>query len=287
MRVKRHQTHMVAAVFVAAVAFSLVAQEPPPGMNPGGQPGAAGAFPSRPKADPEVIARGKTSYTTNCAYCHGEDVRGGENGGTNLLRSDFVMKDKFGEVLAPLLRDGIPDSGMPKFSLSANEVSDIAAFIHSFRLSSRDPGRMRPPTIVVGDAKAGEIYFNQKCATCHSVTGDLQGIATRIGDPTALQQRWLMPVVYGPRGAPSRPDAKPVTVVVTLATGKTVEGKLGRIDDFIVTLTEADGTPRTFRRDGDKPNVQVNNPMKPHWDLMPQYTDRDIHNVTAYLVTIK
>jgi cytochrome c oxidase cbb3-type subunit III len=292
---KTHQLVLCASVaLVLIVALKLSAQNSPSAQTPpAGEQlptfgGAAGAFPSRPKGNPESIARGKVSYNTNCAYCHGEDARGGENGGTNLLRSDYVMKDKFGEVLGPFLKDGVPEKGMPKFNVSDPEVADIAAFIHSFLLSSRDPGRIRPKTVLVGDAKAGETYFKTKCAQCHSVTGDLKGIATRIDDSRSLQQTWLMPTVFGGRGAiPSRPDAKPVTVTVTFEDGKKVEGKLGRIDDFIVTLTEADGTPRTIRRDGDSPKVEVNNPMKPHWDLLTQYSDRDIHNVTAYLATIK
>ena len=79
----------------------------------------------------------------------------------------------------------------------------------------------------------------------------------------------------------------PTTVTVTTASGQKVEGRLVRIDDFMVTLTDADGTPRTFRRDGDVPKVEVHDPMKPHRDLLPVYTDKDIHDVTAYLVTVK
>src|SRR5437762_9260384 len=65
---------------------------------------AVGAFPSWPKTDPEAIARGKQVYGANCAYCHGEDARGGENGGTNLIRSDVFMKDRNGEFIAEFLR---------------------------------------------------------------------------------------------------------------------------------------------------------------------------------------
>jgi cytochrome c oxidase cbb3-type subunit 3 len=287
-----------AAATIAVIVLRLFAQEP--GQNPGGQPGAAGAFPSRPKGNPEAIARGRAAYNTNCAYCHGEDARGGENGGTNLIRSDYIMKDKNGELLRQFLlnaesnqHSGVRE-GVLKFRLSPEQaadlsafIADIATYIQDFRLSSRDPGRMRPPTILVGDAKAGEAYFNAKCASCHSVTGDLKGIATKIPDARTLQQTWLMPVVYGGRGATARPNAKPVTVTVTLPGGQKVEGRLGRIDDFIVTLTMEDGTSRSFRRDGDQPRVEVNDPMKPHKDLLPVYTDRDIHNVTAYLSTIK
>jgi cytochrome c oxidase cbb3-type subunit 3 len=267
---------------------TLVAQEAP----------FMASFPTRPKADPAALTRGKDLYKINCAYCHGEDARGGDNGGNNLLRTDVLIKDKNGELLREFLQNPNGNDhvaareGMLRFNFTPEQASDIAAFIHDFRLSSRDAGRMRPPTIVVGDAKAGERYFQAKCASCHSATGDLKGIATTFDDPRSLQQHWLMPVVYGFRGfnppaEPTNSKIPPVTVTVTLANGQKVEGRLGRIDDFIVTMVQADGTPRTIRREGDVPKVEVHDPMKPHKDLLPVYTDTDIHNVTAYLVMLK
>ena len=295
MRLITGKTVRWAAVCTLGSGVFALAQNPP--ASPPPQQGAA-AFPSRPKGDPAVIARGKAAYATNCAYCHGEDARGGDNGGTNLLRSDTVMKDKNGELLGIFLRNADANGhsgvreGIQKFQITDAQAAEIAAFIHDFRLSSRDPGRMRPSTIVVGDAKAGEAYFMKTCASCHSVTGDLKGVATQFSDPQTLQQTWLMPSVYGPRGGGARtadPSSRvpPVTVTVTMTDGHKVEGQLGRIDDFVITLTEADGTPRTIRRDGETPKVEVHDPMKAHKDLLPKYTDRDIHNVTAYLVTIK
>jgi cytochrome c oxidase cbb3-type subunit 3 len=66
-----------------------------------------------------------------------------------------------------------------------------------------------------------------------------------------------------------------------------VEGSLVRIDDFLVTVELADGTQRTFRRNGDVPKVAIQDPLKFHRDMLSQYTDKDIHDVTAYLVTLK
>ena len=280
----RQNRSRLAAVRIGTVAITiamangtcLLAQLPP---------GGVGAFPGRPKGDPAAITRGKVLYGTNCAYCHGEDVRGGENGGTNLLRSDFVMKDKFGESIAAFLRDETAASH--KFTLNAEGLADIAAFVHNFPLSSRDQGRMRPATILVGDAKAGEAYFKAKCSTCHSATGDLRGIATKVDNPRSLQEHWIMPLVYSGRPIPASYTGKVPTVTVTTPSGQKVEGRLDRIDDFIVTLTEADGRLRSFRRDGDVPKVELHDPMQGHKDLLPQYTDRDIHNLTAYMVTLQ
>jgi cytochrome c oxidase cbb3-type subunit III len=290
MEINRRLIGAALALLMAASASNLAAQtheEAAPARPIQGP----GQFPSLPPGDHASVARGKTSYMTNCAYCHGEDARGGENGGTNLLRSDYVMRDHTGEVLDPFLKSATANEH--KFAFTTAQVADIAAFIHEFKINSRDPGRMRPPTVVVGDAKAGQAYFQSTCASCHSVTGDLKGIATRIDDPRSLQQTWLMPLIIGarPGGGPPVVSAgskvPPVTVTVTLQNGEKVEGNLGRIDDFIVTLTQPDGTTRSIRREGDTPRVEVHDPLKPHKDLLPVYTDKNIHDVTAYLVTIK
>ena len=280
-----------ALAFLMTVSASSLAAQTHEEATPARPIQGAGQFPSRPPGDPASVARGKTSYTTNCAYCHGDDARGGKNGGTNLLRSEYVMRDRDGEVLEPFFKSATANEH--KFTFTPAQVADIAAFIHEFKINSRDPGRMRPPTVVVGDANAGRAYFQSKCAACHSVTGDLKGIASRIEDPRSLQQTWLMPLLIGARlgGGPPIVSAgskvPPVTVTVTLPSGEKVEGDLGRIDDFIVSLTQPDGTARTFRREGETPKVEVHDPLKPHKDLLPVYTDKEIHDVTAYLVTIK
>jgi len=283
------------AILTIGATLPIHAQSPEPVGAARTQSGAGGRglnFPERPPGDPAAIARGRNLYDTNCSFCHGEDARGGAQGGPNLIRSDYLLRDQNGEVLATVVQNGIPGTAMSKFTLSNADNSDIAAFIHNFGISSRDPGRMRPPSIVVGDAKRGQAYFQAKCASCHSVTGDLKGIASRIDDPRTLQQTWIMPTVYGGRGGgptvvSGASKVAPVTVTVTRADGRKVEGRLGRIDDFMVTLTEADGTARSFRRDGAVPKVEVHDPMQPHKDLLRVYTDNDIHDVTAYLVTIK
>jgi len=76
-------------------------------------------------------------------------------------------------------------------------------------------------------------------------------------------------------------------VTVTLPSGQKISGTLDRIDDFIVSLRDDAGTYRSFTRDGATPNVEIRDPLKAHRDLLSKYTDADIHNVTAYLVTLK
>ncbi len=238
----------------------------------------------RPPGDPAAIERGKGVYGVNCQFCHGADTRGGD-GGPSLLRSALVLADDHGELMAPVVRSGRP--GMPKFTMTDEQIADIAAFVHTFRAAGYDESRMKPPSIVVGDAKAGEAFFQSKCASCHSASGDLRGLATRIPDPRLLQQTWLMPGTGGGRGAAPVVRVPPTTVVVTLPSGERVEGTLDRIDDFTVALTTADGTRRSFRTTGNTPKVEIRDPLQPHRELWRTYSDTDIHNVTAFLVTLK
>jgi cytochrome c oxidase cbb3-type subunit III len=280
---------------LVSAALALGAQQPPGTTGGGGQGGGRGRgaapprrqdFPQRPPADPAAVERGKVLYGVNCTFCHGVDTRGGD-GGPSLLRAATVLDDQQGELIGPVVKNGRVDRGMPKFSFSDAQIVDIAAFVHSFTAAGYDVSRMTPPSILVGDARAGATYFNAKCASCHSADRDLKGFAAKFEDPKTLQQTWLMPG-SGARGAlPPSVRVPPTTVTVTLPSGESIDGALDRLDDFVVSLTQADGTHRSFRTNGDTPKVDVHDPLQPHKDLLRSYTDADIHNVTAFLVTLK
>jgi cytochrome c oxidase cbb3-type subunit III len=240
------------------------------------------AYPVRPPADPAVVARGRQIFSANCSFCHGSDARGGE-GGPNLIRSELVLDDNNGELITPVVQNGRPDKGMPKFDLSNEDIASIATFIHSMPVGGRaaTTGTVNP---LVGDAKAGETYFNGagKCATCHSVTGDLAGVGAKYTDVRALQGAMLS---GEPRGESSESPHK--TVTVTLSDGQTVEGTLYQVDDFIVSLFDANGNYHSYVRHGDSPKVVIKDPLQPHLDTLRTLKDDDIHNLTAYLVTLK
>jgi cytochrome c oxidase cbb3-type subunit 3 len=243
-------------------------------------------------ADPAQIAHGKALYGVNCAGCHGVDLRGGDLGGPNLLRSQVALSDENGELILPIIQGSRRESGMPAIPISQEDAMAVAAYIRSVVETLGSQGRppsigMEAPSILVGDAAAGQAYFAQKCASCHSATGDLQGVASRFSDPKALQTVW---VAGGRRRflrAASVPARRAVTVSVTLPSGERIEGRLARIDDFLVTVLFEDGSTRTIPREGGVPKVEIHDPMQAHRDLLAVYTDKDVHDVTAYLVTLK
>jgi cytochrome c oxidase cbb3-type subunit 3 len=286
---------IVTALFLAFVGWyglQLRSVAQAPGPAPAGRAPRPAAYPDRVKAPQDVLDKGKATYGVSCAFCHGSDAAGGEVG-PNLLRSSVVLADQSGELIAPIVHGARMDKGMPRIELTDAQVSDVAAWLHSLKVASRTDPNENNIDIVRGDVKAGEVFFQKTCASCHSATGDLKGFASKMPTPKTLQQTWMLPGGGGGRG-PGGPAAQmaglhvpPVTVTVTEPGGKKATGTLNRIDDFYVGLTEKDGTVRGFSRMGEMPKVEIHDPLAAHRELLRTYTDKEIHDVTAYMVTLK
>jgi cytochrome c oxidase cbb3-type subunit 3 len=234
--------------------------------------------------DAATLERGKTAFVSQCGFCHGSNAKGGESG-PDLIRSVQVIDDENGNLIGPIIRGGRQAQGMPKFDMTQAQISDIAAFLHEGVRAAAERGTYKILNIVTGNAKAGEAFFNGagKCSTCHSPAGDLKGIGAKY-DPITLQGKFLMPV--GGRTNQKRATS-PIMVTVTLPSGQSIKGTLERIDDFNVTLTDANGDYHSFSRNGASPKVVLDDPLRAHYDMLPKYTDADMHNLTAYLVALK
>jgi len=241
---------------------------------------AAGQPEVMPKFDETAVERGKTAFISSCGFCHGSTARGGEKG-PDLVRSVVVMDDEAGQDLEKFLRQGRPDKGMPSFDLPPAQATDIATFLHSQVVAAAFRNTYKILNILVGDPKAGQAYFNGagKCNTCHSIDGDLKGIGAKY-DPVRLQGKIVMP-----RDNPR--SGRGVQVTVTLPSGETISGDLLRITDFDVTLRDSNGARHTYARSGDSPKVVTKDPIQAHIDLLTVYKDKDIHDLTAYLATLK
>ncbi len=266
-------------------ASILSAQQP--ARQPAGVPQAlnigAGPAGGYGPLDAQSIARGKEVFVGRCAFCHGSKGTGGE-GGPDLIRSPLVLRDRLGSTISAVVLNG--RGAMPKFELTKEQIADISEFLHAEMVAKTNRGRGSTIDIVTGNAKAGQAYFQSHCASCHSPTGDLAHVASKY-EPRALQGRFLYP---GPGRGSARTAAmkNPVTVTVTEPSGKAVSGTLVRLDDFIVALDDSDGEFHSWRRDAI-PNlkVEVHDPRAAHEQLLEQYTNADMHNVLAYLETLK
>jgi cytochrome c oxidase cbb3-type subunit 3 len=255
------------------------------------KPRAGGGFSVGPDdkhvVDEEAAARGKTIYIGECVTCHGPMARG-TNRGADLIRSQTLLHDRYGNTIGPFLLKGHPtQSGTSSAIFTAAQIGDLSHFLHQqFDNTLRSGPYNKVLNVLTGDSKAGAAYFNGegKCSTCHSPTGDLAGVASKY-DPPNLQQRFLFPRAVG-LGRKGVAQPKAVTVTVTPPGGPAVSGVLDKIDDFSVSLRDASGEYHSWRRTPDL-KVETHDPYNAHIELLDQYSDEDIHNVVAYLETLK
>jgi mono/diheme cytochrome c family protein len=303
------------AEFVQVVDY--LAQQFPPGQTTPESGGSArvvaGAPPPSPSAprraavgmgwgpndkhvvDTAAADRGRAVYIAECITCHGPKARGAnanvaENQkGSDLVRSVTVLHDRYANTVGPFLKKGHPtQSGNPSANFTEEQVSDLSHFLHQ---RVNDTLRSGPYSevlnVLTGNAKEGAVYFNGagKCNTCHSPKGDLAGISTKY-DPPSLQQRFLFPRTMGFGRRSAATPSKPVMVTVTPPSGQSVSGVLDKIDDFNVSLRDSEGEYHSWKRTPGL-KVEKNDPYAAHIELLDQYTDKNIHDVVAYLETLK
>jgi cytochrome c oxidase cbb3-type subunit 3 len=233
----------------------------------------------RPQAPPaEAVQRGRAQFAQSCAFCHGPNATGGTHG-PSLIRSAVVRHDENGSLIAAVIREGRPDQGMPPIQLSAGQIADIVAFLRS-RLAVADVRSANrrvqgsDDKLMVGNAAAGKAFFDGAggCAGCHSPTGDLAGIARKYS-AADLQARML----YPPR--------KRASATVTDSSGKQYSGELTLLTDYDVAIQDSGGWPHSWPRNAVK--LDVKDPLARHRELLTKYTDSDMHNMLAYLETLK
>ncbi len=223
---------------------------------------------------------GQKIFVSNCAFCHGVSAKGSASG-PSLIDSSLVRHDKSGDLIGNVLRNGRPDQGMPAFpNFDPQQVAAIAAFLHA-RIAITDSVETEGPRggyqlqkLLTGSAQAGRQFFNGQggCVKCHSPSGDLAGIAKKYR-PNELEARFLYPPVHL------------ATATVTLPSGKVFEGRLQHRDPFYVALIGRDGFYHSWLLPG--PRVTVRDPLQAHMELLSRYTNKEVHDVFAYLETLR
>jgi cytochrome c oxidase cbb3-type subunit 3 len=281
------------AARVALMAVSVSAQRgagpaPPAPPQGRGQASPASQRPPQTKVVQEYpaaqIEAGRTQFASQCGFCHGRDAAGGA-GGTDLTRSALVAEDVRGDRLGPVIRSGLLAQGMPAFALSDGELAAVVAFIHAQKRQAETAcgGRrsVDAADLQTGDAAAGKRYFDAACTRCHSAAGDLAGVATR-RQGLVLLQRMLYP---SPGGRGADPSQVPQTVTVTPRSGQVVTGTLAYRDEFTIALRDADGWYRSWP--AAQVTFAVDDPLEAHVAQLGKYTDDDMHDVLAYLQTLR
>src|SRR6478735_1139695 len=259
-------SHKISVGMMLAVGavLALRAQEPPAGRGGGagrGGPPPATQAPAVPQisrspvVDQAAHDRGRALWASHCIDCHGSQARGSDTG-PNIIRSKTVNFDRSaaqaGSVLGPFLKAGHPtQSQKPSASFTDAEVVDLANFLRQkVNDTMRGSALFTAGDVLVGNAKAGEAYFNGQggCATCHNATTrSLAGVATRIPEPVDLQQRMLFPGggrgrggrgarAGGPAGGPPQPAPVVTTTTITRPSGPTLSGVVIEESDFYISL---------------------------------------------------
>jgi cytochrome c oxidase cbb3-type subunit III len=253
---------MIATLLIAIVSLVAVANSPARQQQSG-------------SPDP-AIERGHKQFEQVCGFCHGPDATGAR--GPDLVRSPLVAHDVKGDLIGGVIRQGRPDKGMPAMPLTDAQVSDIAAFLHA-RAAAAQSSNGVPKTyplekLLTGNADAGKTFFNGAggCNGCHSPTADLSGVARKYS-PLDLQAHMLYP------------GGRHTTAVVTLPSGEQIKGPLEHVDEFMVSLRDASGWYRSFSREHVK--VEVQDALAGHHELLGKLTPADVHNLFAYLETLK
>jgi cytochrome c oxidase cbb3-type subunit III len=268
------------------------AQSSPLSTQPSSQSGQASAQRGQaspqagtnlPASSPEQIQAGQALFAGQCSFCHGRDAGGGE-GGPDLTASPLVVQDLHGEIIGQVVRNGRPDKGMPAFSPTDEQLAAIVAFIHDRKARAKE-GRRRTVDVAdlqTGNAEAGKRYFNGAggCAKCHSPSGDLAGIANKFQGLELLRR-----MLYDEDRRTTQPSATAPTATVTLPSRQSVTGKLAYRDEFTIAVIDANGSYRSWPTSQVK--FTVVNPLEAHIELLGKYTDEDIHNVLAYLQTLR
>jgi mono/diheme cytochrome c family protein len=251
-----------------------------PANRPAGKPvGVLGAGANdKHIVDNAAADRGRAVWAAQCINCHGTTARGTDKG-ANLVRSDMMWSDRYGSDLGPFLQKGHPtQSGAPSSDLSKTQVEELSHFIHQHLYDTlRGSPIFNPQNLLTGNVKEGEAYFNGagKCNTCHSVTGDLAGYG-KTANPVNIQQRFMFP----------RARTQKLTITVTLPNGAVVTGTPIHIDDFDVSLRDDKGEYHSWKRSAAL-KVVKNDPLKAHVELLDKITDKNMHDIVAYLESLK
>jgi cytochrome c oxidase cbb3-type subunit 3 len=233
-----------------------------------------------PEPDKAAAARGAPLFQQNCAFCHGPQARGAT--GPGLITSDEVLGDDHGEHLLPFLKKGRPQKGMPGFpTMSDAQLKDISEFIHLQVEAVANRGAYHVLNIVVGNKAMGKAYVAAHCMACHS-SETFAHIASQLRSPDQLQRGWIWPR----RPAGSLDNSLAITAMVKTPDGATITGRVTQVSDFRVTLVDAAGQTHVIERDHGL-EVEIKDPLAAHQEMIMTLTNEAMHNVTAYLETLK
>lgn len=245
---------------------------------------AVGTFPL-PAQSGADLGKGKQLFLGMCSRCHGIEGGGGE--GPNLNRP-ALTRAATDEALAAIIRDGIPDRGMPRTRrLTSSELHALVSYVRSLSATGAVANAGNPE-------KGQAIYKRSGCAACHVIAGEggtLGPELTSIGSrraPDYLRQAIVDPGAVLPRGTtlvPGRGFNEFLPVRIVTGDGREVSGLRINEDSFTIQVRDAGNQLYSFRKaDVRELDKQFGK------SLMPEYkgrvSDPELGDLVAYLSSL-
>jgi PQQ-dependent dehydrogenase (methanol/ethanol family) len=223
-------------------------------------------FASAAISQAQSVEAGRKPFETNCAPCHGGDARGGERAPSLIRRSPRSIED-----IRRIVRNGIPEAGMPAFHLAEAEESMLLAYLHALTVPAAESG-------ISGDAAAGAAYFwgNGNCGRCHKIHGSGGTLGPDL--TTVARERTLGDLEHALRQPGDTPGYKPV--VVHLRDGSTLRGFERNRTNYDLQLQDENGGFHFLSAD------QIVNVVEEKRQIMPpvRLPPDQFRNLIAYLV---
>ncbi len=220
-----------------------------------------------PQDSARLISEGKTHFQLRCGGCHGGDGRGGERGPDVITTRS--ARSRSADEVRQLIREGLPDRGMPGFSLSDSEMTALVTFYRA----ETAPASESPPQ---GDPAIGEKLFFGKanCASCH-----VRGGGGLVGpDLSSVGASRTLAELKSDLTDPGSDIAEGYRrVEARLAGGERILGFVRNQSSHDIQLQSLDGRWHLLSRDGIKDLVLL--PESP----MPRYDGERPDDLVAYL----
>ena len=231
------------------------------------------------------VEKGKQLFLGMCSRCHGLTGAGGE--GPNLNRP-VLTNAPDDEALRAVIRDGIPDRGMPRIRrFTDSELTAMVAFVRSL-------GRGTAAAATGNAANGKAVYQRLGCSSCHTVAGEGGILGPELSDigahraPDYLRQSIVEPAASLPRGVmavPGRGFDEFLPVRVVSQNGQEVRGVRVNEDSFTIQIRDTSGRLYSFRKaELQKLDKQMGKSLMP--DYKAKVSGSDLDDLVAYLTSL-
>ena len=232
-----------------------------------------------PKADPIVspgdIGHGARLFAVNCALCHGPKGTGGRGADLARPRLTRAIDDA---ALFQIVHDGIPCTEMPaNRAMTDHEMWQVIAYVRTLGRAAAER--------VAGDAASGAGVFRSKgCMGCHAIGAN----GGRMGPPLAevgerRSAAYLRAALLDP--AANLPDGFTMAEITT-AAGEHITGIVLNEDTFALQMRDLTGNLHSFWKQ-DLTALEEHDDRTPMPSFRGRLTDRELHDLVAYLVSLR